>query len=60
MSTLIKFGNEVHASAVGGKNPVAAMIAQQMMTMDQLEVAQAQDVQAQAVGAVRNSGIQLG
>lgn len=58
---LVKFdGASVEASQVGSKNPMVAMIAQMMLSGQEYGVSQAQDVTAQAVGAVKNSGIQLG
>lgn len=58
---LVKFdGKSVEASQVGSKNPVVAMIAQMMLSGQEYGVSQTQDVAAQAVGAVKNSGIQLG
>jgi hypothetical protein len=54
---LIKFdGKSVACSQVGSKNPMAAMIAQMMMSGQEYGVAQARDIRAQAIGAAMNEG----
>lgn len=62
--TLIKFdGKAVEASQVGSKNPVAAMIAQMMLSGQEYDgrSVQANDIQTQIAGAgIKMGGIQLG
>ncbi len=54
---LVKFnGKEVAATGVGGKNPVAAMIAQMMLSGQEYGVSQTQEVAAQSVGAAATKG----
>lgn len=48
---LVKFaGGESYASSVGGKNPVAAMLAQMILSGPEYAVVQAQEANVQSVG----------
>jgi len=61
--TFIKFdGNSVSATSVGSQNPLAAMIAMQLLQEMNggLQVQNAQDAALQAVSGISGKGIQLG